>query len=217
MATRVGLYARVSTNKRDTDPKRQDPDTQLLPLRQFAQAQGYEVVGEYIDRVSAVKVRSRTAWKRLLDDAAKRRVDIILCWKMDRCFRSIRDAIETVNRLKDWGVGLRSYSEPWMDTSGQNATGKLMFTILAGFAEFERDLTAERVRTALDRVREYGSKSGNPIGRPRALNGEWNAVAPLVLSGQLSQTAAAKQLRVSQATISRLCKKVAESAPRQSA
>jgi DNA invertase Pin-like site-specific DNA recombinase len=58
---RIGLYARVSTNKPDTDPKRQDPETQLLPLRQFAGAQGCEVVGEYVDRVSAVKVRARTA------------------------------------------------------------------------------------------------------------------------------------------------------------
>ena len=64
MATRVGLYARVSTNKRDTDPKRQDPETQLLPLRQFAAAQGWHVVGEYVDRASAVKVQARTAWKR---------------------------------------------------------------------------------------------------------------------------------------------------------
>jgi DNA invertase Pin-like site-specific DNA recombinase len=210
---RVGIYARVSTSDKD-----QNPETQLLPLREFVKAQGWQLVGEpYVDRVSATKLTARTAWKRLLDDASKRRIDMILVWKMDRCFRSVAHAIETVQQLQGWGVGLRSYSESWMDTSGTNAAGKLIFTIFAGFAEFERDLIAERVRAGLDRVRRHGSLSGKPIGRPTVINGEWEAIEPLLVSGQLSQVEAARQLGCSRTSVQRRlgARKGREVAPRQ--
>jgi DNA invertase Pin-like site-specific DNA recombinase len=211
MAMRVGIYARVSTSDKD-----QRPETQLLPLREFVQAHGWTAVGEYIDRVSATKFKARTAWKRLLDDAAKRRIDLILVWKMDRCFRSVPHAIDTVRYLQGWGVGLRSYSEPWMDTSGTSPAGKLIFTILAGFAEFERDLIAERVRAGLARVRQYGSRSGKPIGRPTAINGEWSAIEPLLVSGQMSQVEAARRLGCSRTSVQRRlgARKGRENAPR---
>ena len=68
---------------------------------------------------------------------------------MDRAFRSVAHASQTLEQLRRWGVGLRSYWEPWLDTSGASPAGELMFNILASFAQFERSLIAERVRAGM--------------------------------------------------------------------
>jgi DNA invertase Pin-like site-specific DNA recombinase len=80
---RVAIYARVSTSDKD-----QNPETQLLPLREFCTAQGWKIAKQFVDTASATDLRGRTAWRTLLDEASKRRIDVILCWKLDRCFRS---------------------------------------------------------------------------------------------------------------------------------
>jgi DNA invertase Pin-like site-specific DNA recombinase len=114
------------------------------------------------------------AWKRFLGEAAKRRIDVILCWKMDRIFRSVAHACRTLEDLRRWGVGLRSYSEPWLDTSRTNPAGELMFNILASFAQFELSLIDERVRARMARAK----KQGKHVRRPRVLNGKWEEIAP---------------------------------------
>jgi len=192
---RLALYARVSTTDRD-----QEPETQLLPLREFAAAQSWQVAGEYVDQASATDLRGRTAWRRLLEDAARRRVDVILVWKLDRAFRSVAHMATTVEQMRRWGVGLRSYSEPWLDTSGNSPVGDLMLNILASFAQFERALIAERVRAGMDRAR----RQGKHVGRPRKVNGEWTAFEGEVRSGQMSRRDAARRLHVSVRTVARL-------------
>ena len=142
VAMRVGLYVRVST----TD-KEQDPDTQLLPLREFCQAQGWTLQGEYIDRAPATDLRGRTAWRRLLDDAGKRRLDVVLVFRIDRAFRSVLDAATTLERLRGWKVGLRSFCEPWLDTT--SAFGEALYYITAAYAQLERGILSERVKAGM--------------------------------------------------------------------
>ena len=105
----------------------------------------------------------------------------------------------TVEQLRQWGVGLRSYSEPWLDTSGQSPAGDLMLNVLTSFAQFERALIAERVRAGMTRAR----KQGKHIGRPQALSGNLEALRPLIESGTLSRRQAAKRLGVTVSTVSR--------------
>ena len=62
---RVALYARVSISDCD-------PDTQFAALRDFCEAQGWQMVEEYVDKVSAIDLRRRVSWRNLLDDAARR-------------------------------------------------------------------------------------------------------------------------------------------------
>ncbi len=76
---RCAIYARISTADKD-----QNVLTQLLPLREFAIAQGFEVVGEYVDQAPANDLLRRVEWRRLLDDAAKRKTDLLLVWRIDR-------------------------------------------------------------------------------------------------------------------------------------
>jgi DNA invertase Pin-like site-specific DNA recombinase len=153
---RVALYARVSTADKD-----QNPETQLLPLREFAAAQGWQTT-EYVDYASAGDLKGRTAWTAMMDAAAKRKLDLVVVWKLDRAFRSVAHASATVSHLRRWGVGLRSYMEQWLDTSGTNPVGELMFNILTSFAEFEKALIAQRVRAGMARAKAQGIHCGRP-------------------------------------------------------
>jgi DNA invertase Pin-like site-specific DNA recombinase len=76
---KCAIYARVSTADKD-----QNPETQLLPLREFCEAQGFEVVGEFVDQAPATDLLRRTAWRNLLDQASKRKMDLLLVWRIDR-------------------------------------------------------------------------------------------------------------------------------------
>jgi DNA invertase Pin-like site-specific DNA recombinase len=192
---KVLIYARVSTQDKD-----QNPDTQLLPLREFVQAQGWQVVGEFVDRAPARDLRGRTAWRDLLDRASRRQADVILVWRIDRAFRSVLDAATTLERLRGWGVGLRSYSEPWLDTT--SPFGEALYYITAAYAQLERGILRERVKAGMDRAK----KQGKHVGRPRKVNGEWGTVKMLIASGQLSQGAAAERLGVSRSTVHRAMK-----------
>jgi DNA invertase Pin-like site-specific DNA recombinase len=208
---RVGIYARCSTTE---SAERQDPETQLQPLRELVAAQGWMLAGEFVDRASATDLRGRTAWRRLLDDTAKRRVDSILVWKLDRAFRSVAHMAQVIEQLRRWKVGLRSYSEPWLDTSGTSPVGDLMLNILASFAQFEKALIAERVRAGMSRAR----KQGTTLGRPAVLNGNLDVLVPDLLSGTLSCRQAARQLGVTPSTVSRtLVRKGLKIAPRRAA
>lgn len=190
---RVGIYARVSTSDKD-----QNPETQLLPLREFCAAQGWTIIGEFVDSASAIDLKARVQWRDLLDRASKRRIDLILLWRVDRGFRSVLDAATTLERLRAWGVGLRSYGEPWLDTT--SAFGEALYYITAAYAQLERSIIATRVKAGMERAK----KQGKLLGRPRAVNGEWERVRPLLLSGEMSQRKAALVLKVSRATIQRL-------------
>jgi hypothetical protein len=144
---RVGIYARVSTQDKD-----QNPETQLLPLREFCHAQSWDVAGEFVDQASATDLRGRREWRRLLDLASKRRVDVILVWKLDRMARSVKDAADTLAQLRAWKVGLRSYTEPMIDTSSTSPWGELLYNLLAAFSQFERSIIAERVKAGMARA-----------------------------------------------------------------
>ena len=118
---KIAPYARVSTSDKD-----QNPETQLMPLREYIQSQGWQIHREYVDHAPATDLAHRTAWRQLLEDASKKRFDLLLVWRMDRAFRSVLDAATTLERLRAWDVGLRSYSEPWLDTT--SPFGEARFT-----------------------------------------------------------------------------------------
>lgn len=195
---RAGLYARVSTADKD-----QDPETQRLPLREFCLAQGWAIAGEFTDTAPATDLRARTAWRALLDQAARRRIDLVLVWRIDRAFRSVLDAATTLERLQAWGVGLRSYTEPWLDTT--SPFGEALYYITAAYAQLERGILAERVRAGMDRARRQGRHIGRPGGTQAAGFAErWRELGPRVQAGDVSRRQAARRLRVSRTTIDRM-------------
>jgi putative DNA-invertase from lambdoid prophage Rac len=195
---KVAVYGRVSTSDKD-----QDPETQLLPLREFVQAQGWEVFQEYIDYAPATDLTHRTQWRQLLEDASKRRFDLLLVWRMDRAFRSVLDAATTLERLRGWGVGLRSYSEPWLDTT--SPFGEALYYITVAYAQLERGILRERVKAGMERAR----KQGRQIGRPRVIDRKgfsrrFGAILERLSKGDISRRQAAKELGIGYATLKRL-------------
>ena len=195
---KVCLYARVSTTDKD-----QDPVTQLLPMREFVKAQSWEMFNEYVDHAPATDLYHRAGWKELLTDASRRRFDILLVWRMDRAFRSVLDAATTLERLRTWGVGLRSYSEPWLDTT--SPFGEALYYITVAYAQLERGILKERVKAGMERARAQGHQ----IGRPRVMDrkgfkSRFGAVLERLTQGQVSRCQAARELGIGYATLKRL-------------
>ncbi len=129
---KVALYARVSTSDKD-----QDPETQLMPMRDFIEAQGREVYKTYVDMAPANDLAHRYGWRELLDDAAKRRFSVVLVFKLDRAFRSVKHMHDTLAGWELVGVSFKSLREQF-DTS--TALGRLLMNLLAALAEFELEL-----------------------------------------------------------------------------
>ncbi|MFC1947959.1 recombinase family protein [Chloroflexota bacterium] len=199
---RVAVYTRVSTSD-----KEQDPMTQLLPMREYINAQDdMSLFHEYSDSVPATDITHRYQWKELLDDASKRRFDLILVWRIDRAFRSVLDAATTLERLRSWGVGLRSYSEPWLDTT--SPFGEALYYITVAYAQLERGILRERVKAGMDRARKQGHKIGRPrVTDRRGFKRRFGVVLARLRRGELSRNQAAKELNIGYATLLRLLEK----------
>ena len=91
--------------------------------------------------------------------------------RLDRLARSTRDLLDVAERIQDAGAGLKSLAEPWADTT--TPAGRMVMTVFAGIAEFERSLIIERTRSG----REAAKARGVTFGRPPALTEEQLALA----------------------------------------
>lgn len=151
---KVAIYARVSTND-----KGQDIGLQLKDLRAYAMAREWNIFDEYADIGESGAKDKRPELNRLIDDAKKRKIDGILVWRLDRFGRSLKHLILTLEELNTLGIAFVSYKEN-LDFS--SATGKLMFHLLGAFAEFERELTRERVKAGLKNAKDNGKALGRP-------------------------------------------------------
>ena len=117
---RAGIYARVSTVD-------QQPENQLADLRRYVAARGWEPV-EYTDHGVSGSRESRPALDQMLRDARRRRIDAVICWKLDRLGRSLRHLIGTLEELDRLGVVFISLGEG-IDLS--TPAGRLQTAILA--------------------------------------------------------------------------------------
>ncbi len=192
---RVALYARVSTKNHG-----QNPETQLLALREYAQARGLEVFAEYVDLgVSGAKDR-RPQLERLMTDARKLKFSAIAVARFDRFSRSVRHLVMALDEFNALGVDFISLSEA-VDTS--TPMGKMVFTVIASVAELERSLIRERVLMGLDRARAQGTR----LGRPPGSKANVKRIQKLRNQG-LSIRQIATEMEVSKSTVCRLVKPV---------
>jgi DNA invertase Pin-like site-specific DNA recombinase len=143
-------YARVSTLEQHLD----------LQLQALKKAGCTKIFREKVSGAS----RHRPEFQRMLDHL--RPGDIIVVWKLDRLARSTRALLETMETIRDAGARFQSLSEPWADTTTH--AGKMIMTVFAGIAEFERDLIRERTQAG----RVAAKSRGVRFGRPRKLNPE---------------------------------------------
>lgn len=160
MATRVAIYARVSTGE-------QNPQAQLRELRAYAEQRGFEVTREYVDHASGDVRRRRRApeFDALMADARRCRFDCVLVWKYDRFARTLGALISALQEFRDLGVDFISHTQA-IDTT--TPMGRLFFHVIGSFAEFERDVIVERVRAGLANARAKGMRLGRPVRDPGA-------------------------------------------------
>lgn len=158
---KVAIYARVST-----EGKGQDTDNQLSQLREFAQAMKWDIYKEYADTVTASGKKDRPAFAQMFADASKRKFDLVLFWSLDRFSREgCRETLAHLTRLDSWGVGFRSYTEQYLDSTG--IFKDAVISILSTVARQERIRISERTKAGLDRVRRAGVKLGR---KPRSVD-----------------------------------------------
>jgi len=184
---KVAIYARVSTSEQSTD-------SQLLDLRRYVRERGWHLYREYTDNGVSGTKDSRPALNELMNDAKKRRFDVVLVWRFDRFARSTKHLILALEEFKNLGTDFVSYQEN-IDTS--SPLGSAIFTIISAVAQLERDIIAERVKAGLRKAVENGKK----LGRPRAEvpKGEIYRLH----SHGLSLRQIATQLNISKSTVAR--------------
>jgi DNA invertase Pin-like site-specific DNA recombinase len=153
MKKRVVIYARVSTLD-----KGQNPETQLLPLREYCQLRGFELVGEFIDYASG-QTEKRPQYSKMMDWAKKRQMDVILVWRYDRFARSTHALVNALKRFQSLGIDFISFQENVDTTTPQ---GELIFSIMASLAQFETALISQRVKAGMARAKAKGKRISRP-------------------------------------------------------
>ncbi len=149
---RAAIYVRVSTGS-------QTVENQLRELRQIADRHGWEIVAEFSDKgISGAKGRDqRPGLDKLLQAVARREIDMVLAWSVDRLGRSLEDLLSFLAELHAKGVDLYLHQQG-LDTS--TPAGKALFQMMGVFAEFERAIIRERVRSGLERAKAQGKVLG---------------------------------------------------------
>ena len=123
--------------------------------------------------------------------------DVVVVSRLDRLARSTRDLLEIAEQLNEAGAGLRSLHEPWADTT--SPAGRMVLTVFAGIAEFERELIHERTSSG----RIAAQARGVRFGRPPKLTADQIALAQRLVSEGDSVPEASKILNVHRATLYR--------------
>ena len=157
----AAIYIRVSTE----DQARFGISLQAQEdsLKNYCNALGYQIYKIYKDEGKSAKdIKHRPQMVQMLADAEVKKFQAIFIYKLDRFSRSLMDLINTIDKLKEWGIDFVSMQDKIETTS---ATGKLMFHIISAFAEFERNVTGERTHfTMKAKFQRGGLITRAPLG-----------------------------------------------------
>jgi DNA invertase Pin-like site-specific DNA recombinase len=179
---RVVGYARVSTDG-------QSLDGQLAALKAARAATVYR------EKISGVR-SDRPQLAKLM--ASLRKGDVVLVTKLDRLGRSTRELLDLIHRIDQAGASFKSLGDPLFDTT--SSQGRLLVTMLAAIAEFERELIRERTGDGRRRAMAAGVK----FGRPPVLTAFQKAEAHKRRKAGEPLSLIAQAYRVSVSTIARL-------------
>lgn len=168
MATKRAVrYLRVSRSD-------QNPNLQADETARLIAGRGWDLVDTFLDHgISGTKDR-RPELDRLLTLARRGRFDVLVVYRSDRLFRSLKHLVVTVSELAAMGIDFCSVSEPF-DTS--TPSGRLLLHLVAAFAEFERNVLVERTKAGIAAARLRGAQIGRPrvdvdVARANALRAE---------------------------------------------
>jgi DNA invertase Pin-like site-specific DNA recombinase len=149
-------YTRVSTKNQVDAPG--GLNAQVEKLRKWCKLQGHQLVDIYTD-AGVSSIDKRPAFERLMEDLAKGKADGVVVTKLDRFGRSVQDLVLHTGALEDRNQHFISIGDS-IDTSTPN--GRLLFHVLAAFAEFERETIRERMQAGRKRAEEMGTITHRP-------------------------------------------------------
>lgn len=181
---RIIGYARVST-------KDQNLARQLKALNEA----GCDVI--FQEKLTG-KNTDRLQYQAMMD--AVKEGDTIIISELTRIARSTSDLFKIMEQLESKGVMLKSLKETWLDTT--TATGRLLFTIMAGISQFERELMLERQSEGIQIAKENGVKFGVKLSDDADLD----LAISMVKEGKYTMTQIAKMCHISRTTLWRRCK-----------
>jgi DNA invertase Pin-like site-specific DNA recombinase len=150
---KAAIYLRVSTDKQTTAAQRGE-------LREICKRRGWNGVVEYEDVASGAKF-TRVGLDRMMTEIRRGRLDVVLCYKLDRLGRSLVSVAQLIGEMLANKVALVIPGQG-IDTSSDNSAAKLQMNILMAVAEFERDIIRERTLAGLAAARARGAKLGRP-------------------------------------------------------
>ena len=187
---KVAIYTRISTND-------QNDELQIKELSEYAKKRNWQLTKIYSDTISG-STKSRPELDNLINDAKKRKFDIILVWKFDRFARSMSMLIESLNLFDSLKIDFVSYKEN-IDTT--SPMGKLIFHINSAYAEFERELIRDRVKAGVANKRAKKLKDGDTSwGRSKLVPQKQSKIRALSEKG-ISIRNIAKELDISKTTV----------------
>jgi len=147
----IAMYLRVSTDGQSTE-------SQHLEIERYLVARGWnENVKIYEDKGFTGTNTDRVALQELLKDCRQRKIDTIVCFKLDRLCRSLKDLINILNELNELQIAFISIKDQIDMTT---SSGRLMMHIVGAFAEFEASIIRERVRSGINVARLKGKHIG---------------------------------------------------------
>ena len=187
---RCAIYSRISTTG-------QTVENQLKVLREYADKNGYTVVNEYCDEGISGAKRNRPELDRMLKDALLRKFDVVATLELSRLGRSVKNMCEIADLLKQKNINLFVKNQN-IDTS--TIVGELFFNIINSISQYERDLTAERIKSGL----ENAKRKGKTLGRKSNLNLETQKIILNMKSQGIGLKKIAKETKVSAQTIRKL-------------
>jgi DNA invertase Pin-like site-specific DNA recombinase len=147
----------------------------------------------FFEKVTGVK-RDRPELNRMLEFL--RHGDTVIVTDLTRLSRSTKDLIEIAELISQKGANLKSLKESWLDTT--TAHGKMLFTVFAGIAQFERDLTSERTKEGIMAAKKRGKYPGRPKTDVEKVN-----YALYLIDQGMSRTDAAEKAGISRMTLYR--------------
>jgi DNA invertase Pin-like site-specific DNA recombinase len=148
---RVAIYARVSTDK-------QDNGNQLIQLREFCHRQRWQIVDEFCDTVFGSGKKDRVSFERMMLAASQKQFDVLVFWSLDRLPREgIVKTLGYLEQHRAWGIGWRSYTQPFLD-AGNEMTNGIVLSVLAAVGKQERITISERMKAGLVRARRSGKR-----------------------------------------------------------